>query len=75
MFALLSRHVLLNGSYGRLILKMCLLSVICDGYVAWASLPSAGEFFEQEFQFYAMCFRASLGRTDVQKCTVEHRDQ
>ncbi len=61
-----SRHVLLNGSYGRLILKMSLLSVICDGYVSWSSLQSSSSaerelFFEQEYQFYVRCTRAAAG--------------
>ncbi len=40
---------------------MSLLSVICDGYICWASLPTSGEFFEQEYQFYVMCAKAALG--------------
>ena len=54
--------MLLNDlSYRRLISKLCLVSVLCDGYISWASLPSAGEFFEQEFQFYFMCLRIAIG--------------
>ncbi len=56
------RHVLYNGAYTKLILKMTLLSVICDGYIDWAALPSAGEFFEQEYLFYEMCARVSVGK-------------
>jgi len=55
------RHVLLNGNYMKLILKMCLLAIICDGYIGWASLSTAGEFFEQEYQFYVACSKVSLG--------------
>jgi hypothetical protein len=55
------RHVLYNGDYTKLVLKMALLAVICDGYIDWAALPSAGEFFEQEYLFYAMCGKITLG--------------
>jgi len=54
------RHVLYNGDYAKLILKMALLAIICDGYIDWASLPNAGEFFEQEYLFYAMCGKVTL---------------
>jgi len=54
------RHVLLNGDYAKLILKMTLLAVICDGYVGWASLAGAGEFFEQEYEFYIICGKITL---------------
>ena len=40
---------------------MALLAIICDGYIDWASLPNAGEFFEQEYLFYAMCAKVTLG--------------
>ncbi len=58
--------MLYNGDYSRLILKMCLLSVICDGYIAWASSldssrANSTEFFEQEFEFYVACSRAAVG--------------
>ena len=56
------RHVLLNGDYGKLILKMVLLAVICDGYIAWASHEEAGEFFEQEYQFYVACLKVLVGK-------------
>ncbi len=56
------RHVLLNGNYNKLICKMALLSVICDGYIGWAALPNSGEFFEQEYQFYVACAKVSLGK-------------
>lgn len=59
------RHVIFNGDYTRLILKMTLLTVICDGYIGWASLSSAGEFFEQEYQFYVLCAKAALGKFTV----------
>jgi len=54
------RHVLYNSDYVKLILKMALLAIICDGYIDWASLPNAGEFFEQEYLFYAMCGKVAL---------------
>lgn len=54
------RHVLLNGSYASLIIRIALLALICDGYICWASLSEAGEFFEQEYQFYIMCSKALL---------------
>jgi hypothetical protein len=54
--------VLLNGDYEKLLLKMMLLSVICDGYIGWASLDSAGEFFEQEYDFYIICLQIALGK-------------
>ena len=41
------RHVIYNGDYAKLILKMALLAIISDGYIDWASLPNAGKFFEQ----------------------------
>ena len=56
------RHVLYNSDYVKLILKMALLAIICDGYIDWASLPNAGEFFEQEYLFYAMCGKVALGK-------------
>lgn len=60
------RHVLLNdsgGYYARVIWKMALLALICDGYIGWAGLEaSKGEFFEQEFQFYGYCGTAFLGK-------------
>lgn len=56
------RHVLLNGSYEKLILKMVLLAVICDGYIAWAAHEGAGEFFEQEYQFYVACLKVFVGK-------------
>lgn len=54
------RHVLFNGSYSSLILRIALLALICDGYICWSSLSEAGEFFEQEYQFYIMCSKALL---------------
>jgi len=54
------RHVIYNGDYAKLILKMALLAIISDGYIDWASLPNAGKFFEQEYLFYAMCGKVTL---------------
>jgi len=45
-----------------LILRVTLLALICDGYIAWAARADSGEFFEQEYQFYIMCSRALLGK-------------
>lgn len=56
------RHVLFNGNYQSLILRVTLLALICDGYISWAARADSGEFFEQEYQFYIMCSRAFLGR-------------
>ena len=56
------RHVLYNGDYAKLILKMALLAIICDGYINWASLPNVGEFFEQDYLFYEMCGKVNLGK-------------
>lgn len=49
------RHVLFNGGYGPLIVRMALLTLICDGYIEWAHSAETGEFFEQEYEFYLMC--------------------
>ena len=54
------RHVLYNGGYNSLILKMALLTVICDGYICWSEVAGVGEFFEQEYQFYIMCSKVTL---------------
>ena len=54
------RHVLYNGGYNSLILKMALLTVICDGYICWSQIAGVGEFFEQEYQFYIMCSKVTL---------------
>ena len=54
------RHVLFNGGYISLILKMALLTVICDGYICWSEIAGVGEFFEQEYQFYIMCSKVTL---------------
>ena len=54
------RHVLYNGGYNSLILKMTLLTVICDGYICWSEIAGVGEFFEQEYQFYIMCSKVTL---------------
>ena len=63
------RHVLLNGNYAKLILKMVLLAVIGDGYIAWAGTDEAGEqFFEQEYQFYVACLKV-LGGKFLKMCT------
>eukprot|EP00093_Oithona_nana_P010242 10242.XXX_463511_464345_1 [CDS] Oithona nana genome sequencing. len=55
------RHVLFNGGYGPLIVRMALLTLICDGYIEWANSAEAGEFFEQEYEFYLKCFKIVLG--------------
>jgi len=54
------RHVLLNRVDASLVVaKMSLLTVICDGYIAWAaSHGHQGEFFEQEYEFYITCSKA-----------------
>lgn len=51
------RHVLLNGGYTPLIVRMALLTLICDGYIEWAYSTFPGEFFEQEYEFYLMCLK------------------
>ena len=55
------RHVLFNGGYQSLIIRMALLTLICDGYISWAQSAGAGEFFEQEYEFYMMCLRLVIG--------------
>ena len=65
------RHVLLNGSYASLIIRIALLALICDGYICWASLSEAGEFFEQEYQFYIMCSKALLGNTTIDALVID----
>ena len=55
------RHVLFNGGYQSLIIRMALLTLICDGYISWALSAGAGEFFEQEYEFYMMCLRLVIG--------------
>ena len=59
------RHVLLNngGFYSKIVLRLTLLAVICDGYISWADLPTAGEFFEQEMLFYEQCAKIVLALT------------
>lgn len=54
------RHVLFNGGYASLIVRMALLTLICDGYIEWAQSAEAGEFFEQEYEFYLMCLKIFL---------------
>ena len=39
---------------------MALLTLICDGYIQWAQSAEAGEFFEQEFEFYLMCLKTFI---------------
>lgn len=51
------RHVLFNGGYTLLIVRMALLTLICDGYIEWAHSTFPGEFFEQEYEFYLMCLK------------------
>merc|ERR1739842_235620 len=53
----MGRHVLLNGGYTPLIVRMALLTLICDGYIEWAYSTFPGEFFEQEYEFYLMCLK------------------
>ena len=55
------RHVLFNGGYSPLIVRMVLLTLICDGYIEWSHSAEAGEFFEQEYDFYLKCFKIVLG--------------
>jgi len=54
------RHVLMNGNYWSLVLKMTLLTVICDGYIAWSSTAGTDEFFEQEYEFYITCSKVVI---------------
>ena len=56
------RHVLFNGGYQSLIIRMALLTLICDGYISWAQSAGAGEFFEQEYEFYTICARLVIGK-------------
>merc|ERR1719461_2390442 len=51
------RHVLFNGGYQSLIIRMALLTLICDAYISWAQSAEAGEFFEKEYEFYVMCLK------------------
>jgi len=67
------RHVLLNGGgYAVLVAKMAMLTVLCDGYIAWSRDASAAEdgvgvgarqhveFFEREYEFYISCSKVAL---------------
>ena len=64
------RHVLMNGNYWSLVLKMTLLTVICDGYIAWSSTAGTDEFFEQEYEFYITCSKVVIGKNCfVYECT------
>lgn len=56
------RHVLLNGQkcYTSLVVKMALLTVLCDGYIGWSNNAGKEEFFEQEYEFYITCSKVSL---------------
>jgi len=56
------RHVLLNGRtcYTNLVVKMALLTVLCDGYIAWSNTAGREEFFEQEYEFYIICSKVIL---------------
>ena len=56
------RHVLFNGGYSPLIVRMALLTLICDGYIEWANSTFPGEFFEQEYEFYMMCLKIVIGK-------------
>ena len=60
-YILAYRHVLLNGGYTPLIVRMALLTLICDGYIEWAYSTFPGEFFEQEYEFYLMCLKIVIG--------------
>ena len=55
------RHVLFNGGYSPLIVRMALLTLICDGYIEWAHSTFPGEFFEEEYEFYMMCLKIVIG--------------
>lgn len=55
------RHILFNGDYIKLIIKMTILTIICDGYIRWSLSPAPGEFFEQEFHFYMECLNVTMG--------------
>ncbi len=59
------RHVLFNGGYAALIVRMAVLTLICDGYILWANTAGAGEFFEQEYDFYIMCFKLCIGKLET----------
>jgi len=56
------RHVLLNGRkyYTSLVVKMALLTVLCDGYIGWSNTAGKEEFFEQEYEFYITCSKVIL---------------
>jgi len=56
------RHVLLNRTAAWMVVaKMTLLTVICDGYIAWAAAHGhEAEFFEQEYEFYITCSKAVI---------------
>jgi len=68
------RHVLLNGGgYAVLVAKMAMLTVLCDGYIAWSHNAAAEaaaaaaengrrpvEFFEREYEFYLSCSKVAL---------------
>ena len=56
------RHVLFNGGYQSLIIRMALLTLICDAYISWAQSAEAGEFFEKEYEFYVMCLKLFIGK-------------
>ncbi|XP_071749382.1 uncharacterized protein Arv1 [Lepeophtheirus salmonis] len=55
------RHIIFNDpSYRIIISKLAALTLICDGYISWFQLPSEGEFFEQEYDFYISCCKVSI---------------
>ena len=59
-----------NGGYTPLIVRMALLTLICDGYIEWAHTTFPGEFFEQEYEFYMMCLKIVIGKWII-NCTKE----
>lgn len=70
------RHLLFNrDSKSSVLLKLAILTVICDGYILWKSaekendnpikhhkhnLDRESQFFEEEFAFYLACGKALL---------------
>jgi len=69
------RHLLFNrDNNSSVLLKLAILTVICDGYILWKSaekensepkhhkhhLDRESQFFEQEFSFYLACGKALL---------------
>ena len=69
------RHVLFNGGYQSLIIRMALLTLICDGYISWAQSAGAGEFFEQEYEFYMICLRLVIGNFSYFLKPSQHKSE